>query len=69
AIYENDRIVIYSERERHTVLYLDEVTFIPKSEKYMKEALVALCLCLFVNGFNEIDIRQAVRSIPANLFE
>lgn len=68
AIYEEDRIVIYSDREKMVALYLEEVPFIPQQEKYMKEALTALCLCLFVNGLNEIDIRQAIRSIPASLF-
>ncbi|MGQ9846345.1 MAG: cyanophycin synthetase family protein [Bacteroidales bacterium] len=69
AVYEDDRIVIYAERERFTALFFDEIPHIKQNEKYIKEVLTAFCLCLYVNGFNEIDIRQAARSIPANLFE
>lgn len=69
AVYENDRIVIYAERERFVAIFFDEIPHIKQNEKYIKEVLTAFCLCLYVNGFNEIDIRQAVRSIPSSLFE
>jgi len=68
ALYNSDRIIIYADRERLVPLYLDELTYIPQNNNYQKEALVALCLCLFVNGFSELDIRRAVLSIPSDFF-
>jgi len=69
AIYDNDRIVIYADRERIVPLYLDELPYLPQNKKHQKEALTVLCLCLYINGFNELDIRRSIMSIPKDFFQ
>jgi len=68
AIYDNHQIIIYKERERFIPCYLDEIPNIPQTEKYMKDVLLALCLTLHLLSWNEIDIREALKTIPANYF-
>ncbi len=63
AIFDIDRIVVYKDKDRFTPLYLDEIPHIPIVEDYHKQALLALCLCLVYLGYNDREIRNAVKSV------
>jgi cyanophycin synthetase len=69
AVYNNDRIVIYADGKRFVSYSIHEIPNIPQTEKYMKEALLALCLTLHLLSWKEVDIREYLKTIPAGFFE